>query len=61
MSLIFIGFVFFISYLVILYREDYIHGDYNINRFIYLVLLYILLNSLRKPVTVKELFSTVNH
>ena len=36
------GFVFFISSLVILYRDDYIHGDYNINRFIYLVLLFVI-------------------
>ena len=41
-SLIFIGFVFFISSLVNLYRDDYIHGDYNINRFIYLVLLFVI-------------------
>jgi NADH-ubiquinone oxidoreductase chain 5 len=42
MSLIFIGFVFFISSLVILYRDDYIHGDLNINRFILLVLMFVL-------------------
>ena len=41
-SLIFIGFVFFISSLVILYRDDYIHGDYNINSFNYLVLLFVM-------------------
>jgi NADH-ubiquinone oxidoreductase chain 5 len=36
------GFVFFISSLVILYRDDYIHGDVNINRFILLVLIFVL-------------------
>jgi NADH-ubiquinone oxidoreductase chain 5 len=42
MSLLFMGFVLFISSLVILYREDYIHGDLNINRFILLVLIFVL-------------------
>nr|WGO57880.1 NADH dehydrogenase subunit 5 [Blattella parilis] len=42
MSLLFMGFVFFISSLVIFYSEDYMHGDYNINRFIYLVLLFVM-------------------
>nr|AVN67413.1 NADH dehydrogenase subunit 5 [Eublaberus distanti] len=42
MSLIFMGFVFFISSLVILYSDDYMHGDVNLNRFIYLVLLFVL-------------------
>nr|URX53948.1 NADH dehydrogenase subunit 5 [Cryptotermes sp. 5 AB-2022a] len=42
MSLIFMGFVFFISSLVILYSEDYMHGDLNINRFILLVLMFVL-------------------
>nr|WHM51921.1 NADH dehydrogenase subunit 5 [Incisitermes schwarzi] len=41
MSLVFVGFVFFISSLVILYSEDYMHGDLNINRFILLVLLFV--------------------
>jgi NADH-ubiquinone oxidoreductase chain 5 len=41
MSLIFTGFVFFISSLVILYRDDYMHGDLNINRFILLVLMFV--------------------
>jgi NADH-ubiquinone oxidoreductase chain 5 len=36
------GFVLFISSLVILYREDYMHGDLNINRFILLVLIFVL-------------------
>nr|URX53675.1 NADH dehydrogenase subunit 5 [Postelectrotermes sp. 1 AB-2022a]URX53740.1 NADH dehydrogenase subunit 5 [Postelectrotermes sp. 1 AB-2022a] len=42
MSLSFMGFVFFISSLVILYSEDYMHGDMNINRFILLVLMFVL-------------------
>nr|WHM51830.1 NADH dehydrogenase subunit 5 [Cryptotermes bracketti] len=42
MSLIFTGFVFFISSLVILYSDDYMHGDLNINRFILLVLMFVL-------------------
>nr|YP_010117812.1 NADH dehydrogenase subunit 5 [Cryptotermes havilandi]QPN53784.1 NADH dehydrogenase subunit 5 [Cryptotermes havilandi]URX52845.1 NADH dehydrogenase subunit 5 [Cryptotermes havilandi] len=42
MSLVFTGFVFFISSLVILYSDDYMHGDLNINRFILLVLMFVL-------------------
>nr|URX53662.1 NADH dehydrogenase subunit 5 [Bifiditermes nr. madagascariensis] len=42
MSMSFVGFVFFISSLVILYSEDYMHGDCNINRFILLVLMFVL-------------------
>nr|AVN67821.1 NADH dehydrogenase subunit 5 [Ischnoptera deropeltiformis] len=42
MSLLFMGFVFLISSLVILYSEDYMFGDLNMNRFIYLVLLFVL-------------------
>nr|AVN67450.1 NADH dehydrogenase subunit 5 [Gyna caffrorum] len=42
MSLMFVGFVFYISSLVILYSDDYMHGDFNMNRFIYLVLLFVL-------------------
>nr|WHM51635.1 NADH dehydrogenase subunit 5 [Comatermes perfectus] len=42
MSLSFMGFVFFISSLVILYSDDYMYGDLNINRFILLVLLFVL-------------------
>jgi NADH-ubiquinone oxidoreductase chain 5 len=42
MSLIFIGFVFIISSLVILYRDDYIHDDFNLSRFILLVLMFVL-------------------
>nr|YP_010946577.1 NADH dehydrogenase subunit 5 [Margattea concava]WGO57295.1 NADH dehydrogenase subunit 5 [Margattea concava] len=41
MSLMFMGFVFFISSLVILYSEDYMSGDFNLNRFIFLVLLFV--------------------
>jgi len=37
MSLLFIGVVFIISSLVILYSDDYIFGDLNIIRFILLV------------------------
>nr|UGN61622.1 NADH dehydrogenase subunit 5 [Cryptocercus matilei] len=42
MSLIFMGFVFFISSLVILYSDDYMHGDLNMNRFIVLVLMFVV-------------------
>nr|URX53688.1 NADH dehydrogenase subunit 5 [Bifiditermes nr. madagascariensis] len=42
MSLSFMGFVFFISSLVILYSDDYMHGDLSINRFILLVLMFVL-------------------
>nr|UGN61752.1 NADH dehydrogenase subunit 5 [Cryptocercus maluogouensis] len=42
MSLIFMGFVFFISSLVILYSDDYMHGDLNMNRFIMLVLMFVI-------------------
>nr|YP_010621013.1 NADH dehydrogenase subunit 5 [Periplaneta japonica]WAX39396.1 NADH dehydrogenase subunit 5 [Periplaneta japonica] len=42
MSLIFMGFVFFISSLVILYSNDYMYGDLNINRFILLVLMFVM-------------------
>nr|URX53454.1 NADH dehydrogenase subunit 5 [Incisitermes minor] len=42
MSLFFVGFVFFISSLVILYSDDYMYGDLSINRFILLVLLFVL-------------------
>jgi NADH-ubiquinone oxidoreductase chain 5 len=36
------GFFFFISSLVILCRDDYLHGDLNINRFILLVLMFAI-------------------
>nr|YP_010946317.1 NADH dehydrogenase subunit 5 [Allacta bruna]WGO57035.1 NADH dehydrogenase subunit 5 [Allacta bruna] len=42
MSLIFMGFVLFISSLVILYSSYYMEGDYNINRFVYLVLMFVV-------------------
>nr|YP_010835944.1 NADH dehydrogenase subunit 5 [Scopura montana]WGC89463.1 NADH dehydrogenase subunit 5 [Scopura montana] len=42
MSLIFMGFVLFISGLVIFYSEEYMGGDMNINRFIILVLMFVL-------------------
>nr|YP_010946902.1 NADH dehydrogenase subunit 5 [Salganea incerta]WGO57659.1 NADH dehydrogenase subunit 5 [Salganea incerta] len=42
MSLLFMGLIFFISSLVILYSDYYMYGDYNMSRFIYLVLLFVL-------------------
>nr|YP_010572538.1 NADH dehydrogenase subunit 5 [Phlugiolopsis punctata]UZH35903.1 NADH dehydrogenase subunit 5 [Phlugiolopsis punctata] len=42
MSLLFMGFVLFISSLVIFYSEEYMHGDLVINRFIILVLMFVL-------------------
>nr|QAX91110.1 NADH dehydrogenase subunit 5 [Parrhinotermes sp. C MW-2019] len=42
MSLLFVGFVFIISSLVILYSDDYMFGDINIVRFIALVLLFVI-------------------
>nr|YP_003434189.1 NADH dehydrogenase subunit 5 [Prumna arctica]ADB03065.1 NADH dehydrogenase subunit 5 [Prumna arctica] len=42
MSLIFLSFVIYISSLVIYYSEDYMYGEKNINRFIILVLMFIL-------------------
>ena len=42
MSLLFMGFVFIISSLVILYSDDYIFGDLNIVRFIMLVLMFVV-------------------
>nr|ASM82807.1 NADH dehydrogenase subunit 5 [Neoperla sp. FS-2017] len=42
MSLIFMGFVLFISSLVIFYSDEYMQGDLNINRFIILVLMFVL-------------------
>jgi len=41
-SLLFMGFVFIISPLVILYSDDYIFGDLNIIRFISLVLIFVV-------------------
>uniref|UniRef100_A0AAU7BAF4 NADH-ubiquinone oxidoreductase chain 5 n=1 Tax=Neonetus sp. TaxID=3143695 RepID=A0AAU7BAF4_9ORTH len=42
MSLIFMGFVLFISSLVIYYSDEYMMGDLNIYRFISLVLMFVL-------------------
>nr|QPN54170.1 NADH dehydrogenase subunit 5 [Maladera orientalis] len=42
MSLLFMSFVLFISSMVIFYSEDYMSGDLNINRFIMLVLMFVL-------------------
>nr|AYW52240.1 NADH dehydrogenase subunit 5 [Ptilodactylidae sp. 2 ACP-2013] len=42
MSLVFMSFVLFISSMVILYSEDYMAGDLNINRFILLVVMFVL-------------------
>nr|YP_010714880.1 NADH dehydrogenase subunit 5 [Cladiscus yunnanus]WDE20694.1 NADH dehydrogenase subunit 5 [Cladiscus yunnanus] len=42
MSLLFMSFVLFISSMVIFYSEEYMSGDLNINRFILLVVLFVL-------------------
>ena len=42
MSLLFMGFVFMISCLVILYSDDYMFGDLNIVRFIWLFLIFVV-------------------
>nr|YP_010460786.1 NADH dehydrogenase subunit 5 [Statilia maculata]UUF67535.1 NADH dehydrogenase subunit 5 [Statilia maculata] len=42
MSLLFMSFVTLISSLVILYSEDYMYGDVTLNRFIFLVLMFVL-------------------
>nr|YP_001491565.1 NADH dehydrogenase subunit 5 [Ruspolia dubia]ABQ12055.1 NADH dehydrogenase subunit 5 [Ruspolia dubia] len=42
MSLMFMSFVLFISSLVIYYSDEYMHGDIYINRFIILVLMFVL-------------------
>nr|QOL00927.1 NADH dehydrogenase subunit 5 [Chorthippus fallax] len=42
MSLIFMSFVMYISSLVIYYSEDYMSGESNMNRFILVVLMFIL-------------------
>lgn len=41
-SLLFIRFVLLISSMVIYYRNEYIEGDFNINRFIILVFMFVL-------------------
>nr|YP_008757589.1 NADH dehydrogenase subunit 5 [Parajapyx emeryanus]AEV44854.1 NADH dehydrogenase subunit 5 [Parajapyx emeryanus] len=40
-SLFFLSFVMLISSMVIMYSDSYMHGDYNINRFILVVLLFV--------------------
>nr|QLY89658.1 NADH dehydrogenase subunit 5 [Hydraena riparia] len=42
MCLIFMSFVLFISSVVIFYSEEYMHGDLNINRFILLVVMFVM-------------------
>nr|QIV24621.1 NADH dehydrogenase subunit 5 [Papunya picta] len=42
MSLLFMSFVFFISSMVIFYSEEYMAGDLNLNRFITLVVMFVL-------------------
>nr|QRV62565.1 NADH dehydrogenase subunit 5 [Nebrioporus airumlus] len=42
MSLMFMSFVLFISSMVIFYSKEYMEGDLNINRFIILVLMFVL-------------------
>nr|ALO76811.1 NADH deshydrogenase subunit 5 [Scirtidae sp. GENSP01] len=42
MSLMFMSFVMFISSMVVFYSEDYMSGDLNINRFIMLVMMFVL-------------------
>nr|YP_009387924.1 NADH dehydrogenase subunit 5 [Aquatica ficta]ART65565.1 NADH dehydrogenase subunit 5 [Aquatica ficta] len=42
MSLLFMSFVLFISSMVIYYSEEYMSGDLNINRFIFLVFLFVM-------------------
>nr|QWQ55671.1 NADH dehydrogenase subunit 5 [Microconema clavata] len=42
MSLLFMSFVLFISSLVIFYSEEYMYGDLVINRFVILVLMFVL-------------------
>nr|AMW68028.1 NADH dehydrogenase subunit 5 [Drepanepteryx phalaenoides] len=42
MSLLFMSFVLFISSMVIFYSDEYMHGDINLNRFIQLVLMFVL-------------------
>ena len=42
MSLLFMGVVFIISFLIILYSDDYMFGYLNIIRFILLVLIFVV-------------------
>nr|ALO77573.1 NADH deshydrogenase subunit 5 [Lamiinae sp. GENSP02] len=41
MSLLFMSFVLFISSMVIFYSEEYMWGDYSINRFILLIVMFV--------------------
>ena len=41
-SLLFMGFIFIICSLVILYSDDYMFGDLNIVRFVALVLIFVV-------------------
>nr|YP_009695047.1 NADH dehydrogenase subunit 5 [Emeia pseudosauteri]QEJ81585.1 NADH dehydrogenase subunit 5 [Emeia pseudosauteri] len=42
MSLLFLSFVLYISSMVIYYSDEYMHGELNLNRFIILVVLFIV-------------------
>nr|YP_010384293.1 NADH dehydrogenase subunit 5 [Odontodactylus havanensis]UGW52160.1 NADH dehydrogenase subunit 5 [Odontodactylus havanensis] len=42
MSLMFLGFVMLISSMVLYYSGGYMEGDFNMNRFIYLVLMFVV-------------------
>nr|APX39754.1 NADH dehydrogenase subunit 5 [Linaeidea aenea] len=42
MSFLFMSFVFFISSMVIFYSEEYMMGDLNLNRFILLVIMFVV-------------------
>jgi len=42
MFLLFMGFVFVISSLVILYSDDYVSGNWRIFRFIMLILIFVV-------------------
>nr|YP_010580963.1 NADH dehydrogenase subunit 5 [Monochamus saltuarius]UZT27186.1 NADH dehydrogenase subunit 5 [Monochamus saltuarius] len=42
MSLLFMSFVLFISSMVVYYSEEYMEGDLNLNRFILLVVMFVL-------------------
>nr|UZG66036.1 NADH dehydrogenase subunit 5 [Sclerotia substriata] len=42
MSMLFMSFVLFMSSMVIYYSEEYMYGDLNINRFIFLVFLFVM-------------------
>nr|AFQ62126.1 NADH dehydrogenase subunit 5 [Trinodes hirtus] len=41
-SLLFLGFVFFISSMVIYYSDGYMEGDLNLNRFVTLIMLFVI-------------------